>query len=120
MRPYRCALALAAVCLLAGADKPAKELPVVFEDDFTKGADRWEPTDAKAWKIVDAPDGKMFSQFQQSKYTPAVRSPVNYALVKDVVVGDFVLDVKLQSTGKDGPHRDMCLFFGHQDPTHFY
>jgi len=40
--------------------------------------------------------------------------------VKDLVVGDFILDVKLQSTIKDYEHRDMCLFFGFQDPAHFY
>jgi hypothetical protein len=49
-----------------------------------------------------------------------VRSPFNRALVRDLVVGDFVLDVKLQSTFKDYDHRDMCLFFGFQDPAHLY
>ena len=41
-------------------------------------------------------------------------------LLKDVVVGDFTLEAKVQSTTKDYPHRDMCLFFGYQDPAHFY
>jgi hypothetical protein len=101
-------------------EKPA-DLPVVFADDFTKGADRWEPTDPKAWKVVDGPkDTKMFSQFAQSQYKPPHRSPFNMALVKDVIVGEFILDADVQSTGKDAPHRDMCLFFGYQDPAHFY
>ena len=28
--------------------------------------------------------------------------------------------MKLQSTIKDYDHRDMCLFFGFQDPAHLY
>lgn len=109
------------VLVAVAADKPdPKEPPLLFEDNFDKGAERWEPTDRNAWKVIDTKDGKAFSQFQQSKYSPPHRSPLNYALIKDTYVGDFVLEAKVLSTGKDGPHRDMCLFFGHQDPAHFY
>jgi len=31
-----------------------------------------------------------------------------------------VLDVKVLSTTRDYGHRDLCLFFGYQDPAHFY
>src|SRR5581483_9465584 len=48
------------------------------------------------------------------------RSPLNISLIKDLTVTEFILDARLQSTGKDGAHRDMCLFFGYQDPAHFY
>ena len=37
-----------------------------------------------------------------------------------MVVGDFVLEVELQSTVKDYDHRSMVLVFGYQDPAHFY
>jgi hypothetical protein len=104
---------------LASAGGPAG-LPVLFEDDFTKGADRWKPTDAKAWKVIDTKEGKAYSQFRQSDYKPKHRSPFNYSLVKDLVVGDFVLEAKVQSTVKDYGHRDMCLFFGWQSPEKFY
>ncbi len=97
------------------------ELPLLFQDDFEKGAGAWEPTDPKAWKVIDSGKrGKVYSQFQMSKYKPPHRSPHNISLVKDVVVGDFVLEALVQSTGKDGAHRDMCLFFGYQDAAHFY
>lgn len=98
----------------------AKEPPVVFQEDFSKGADRWEPSDPAAWKVIDTPKGKAYSQFGKSKYNPPQRSPFNFALVKDVNVGDFILDAKCQSTVKDYNHRDMCLFFGYQDAAHFY
>jgi len=66
------------------------------------------------------PRGKAYSQLKQSDYKPPVRSPFNFALVKDLAVTDFVLEARLQSTVKDYPHRDMCLLFGYQDPSHFY
>lgn len=106
------------VALLARADD--KEPKPIFEDDFSKGAARWKPTDEKAWKVIDVKGGKAYSQFAQSDYKPKYRSPLNYSLVKDVIVGDFVLEAKVHSTGKDVPHRDVCLFFGWQSPTKYY
>jgi hypothetical protein len=97
-----------------------KKLPLLFEDDFEKGADRWQPADAKAWRITDLNGNKVFEQFQASKIKTPHRSPFNYALAKDLVVGDFVLEAKIKSTVKDYGHRDMCLFFGWQDPAHHY
>jgi hypothetical protein len=96
------------------------KLPLLYTEDFENGSDRWEPTDANAWKIVETKSGKVYSQFQQSKFNPPHRSPFNFSLLKGVSVGDFVLDVKLQSTVKDYAHRDMCLIFGYQDSAHFY
>jgi hypothetical protein len=119
----RLLLILPLFAILALADAPkTKDLPLLFEDDFEKGADRWEPTDKAGWKLIDADrQGKVFNQsVKQSKYKPPHRSPYNIALVKDLTVGDFVLDAKCQSTIKDYGHRDMCLFFGYQDPAHFY
>jgi len=103
---------------------PARErlgLPLVFFDNFeAENADRWEQSDPKAWKLIQQNGNRVYNQFQQSQVQTPVRSPFNRALVRDLVVGDFVLDVKLQSTFKDYDHRDMCLFFGFQDPAHLY
>lgn len=96
-------------------------LRLLFSEDFEKGADRWEPTDLKAWKIVTQGNNHVFSQFvKNSDYKPPHRSPFNRAMIKDLVVGSFILDVKLQSTIPDYAHRDLCLFFGSQDPAHLY
>ena len=115
------ALPLLGALALCAEDKPTeKELPLVFKDNFAKGADAWEPTDKAAWKVIKTKDGSAYSQFQQSKYKPPHRSPFNVSLVKDVQIGDFVLDVQVQSTARDYPHRDVCLFFGYQDDAHFY
>ncbi len=77
-------------------------------------------TDPAAWKF--ATDGGTFALelFGESKYVPAFRSPFNIALIADRVFGDFVLEADLLQTGKEYGHRDMCLFFGVQDPSHFY
>jgi hypothetical protein len=105
--------------LLAPADD-AKTEKVNFTEDFAKGAGRWEPTDAKAWKVIDTKEGKAYSLFAQSKYKPKHRSPLSYSLIKGVTVGDFVLEAKVQSTARDYGHRDVCLFFGHQGADRYY
>lgn len=100
---------------------PPKALPRVFSDRFEKGADHWEPSDALAWKVVDSGGSKAYSQFKKrSDYTPPHRSPYNMSLLKDFEVTDFDLNVKVLSTHEDYGHRDVCLFFGYQDPAHFY
>ncbi len=117
----RCILStLALIFFSATAPAGEKQLPLVFEDDFAKGAERWQPTDPAAWKIVKTTAGAYYSQFQQSKYKTPFRSPFNFSLIKDLQVTDFILEAKVLSTGKDGDHRDMCLFFGYQDPAHYY
>jgi len=104
-----------------GAGCGGGKMPLAFEADFEHGSlDGWEPTDAKAWRIEDGHGGKVLALFQQSKYKPKVRSPLNINLIKDVVVKSFVLELEMHSTTKDYGHRDLCLFFGHQDPSHFY
>jgi cephalosporin-C deacetylase-like acetyl esterase len=97
-------------------------MELLFAEDFESGrADRWEPTDADAWRVVRVGDNHVFSQFvKRSNYNPPVRSPYNRALIKDVEVSSFVLDVKLLSTHPDYPHRDLCVFFGYQDAAHLF
>lgn len=118
-------MAIALVACLAGAstlhaDEAAAEWPLVFRDDFARGADHWLPSDPAAWRIEVADERTVYSQFAPSQYKPPHRSPLNYSLVRDVVVSDFALDVDVRSTCRDYPHRDLCLFFGYQGPAHFY
>ena len=106
--------------LAAEPGERLKALPVVLEEHFDAGADRWQPTDAQAWKIVDSRQGKAYRLFRPSEYQPPHRSPLNFSLLRDLVVGDLVLEADVLSTVKDYGHRDMCLIFGYQDPAHFY
>ena len=96
----------------------AAEKTILFsmQDDFEEGAKNWQPTDEKAWKITKTDAGNIYNQFKKkSNYKPPHRSPYNISLLKDVVLGDFELNVKVKSTYPDYGHRDSCLFFGYQD-----
>ncbi len=97
-----------------------QEFPVLVSEDFEKGADRWEFSDPKAWKIADGPKGKMLSLFEKTTPETPHKGPKAMALLKDLRVGDFVLEADVQSTVKPYPQQDLCLFFGYQDNDHFY
>ena len=97
-----------------------QDLPELLKEDFEKGHGQWEFSDPKVWKIAETDKGKSLSLFQKSTPKTPHRSPFGVALLKDVVVGDFVLEADVQSTVKDYPHRDLVLVFGYQDAAHFY
>lgn len=106
------------------AAEPAPVLlgrPLLVSEDFESGdTSHWAPADPKAWRLIEQDGNKVFQQFAQSKVENPVRSPFNRCILKELTVGDCVLDVKLQSTARDYPHRSLCLFFGFQDPSHMY
>ena len=104
-----------------------RELPLLLLEDFERGMDRWQTTDPDpangVWKIIEVgkPGNHALRVTGTSKYQPPYRSPHSIALLKDVVVGDFELTVRVQETNVTaGPHRDLCIFWGYQDPSHFY
>ena len=127
MRTLSIAILLLASCSTA---RGAETLPLLYADDFENGMERWQTRDAEgaesSFEIVDLKNAageptKALRALGTSKFQPVHRSPPNFALLKDLVVGDFELTAKVQSTNVDaGPHRDMCIFWGYQDPTHFY
>ncbi len=99
----------------------AEELPVVFQDDFENGVQRWQPTDAAKWKVTKQADGSnAYHLLGKSDYQPPHRSPHSISLIKDLVVGDFELTARVQTLQTSRGHRDMCIFFGYQDPANFY
>jgi hypothetical protein len=101
---------------------PAANLHLLYEPSFAE-ADAlrdFVTTDAAAWRIASTERARTLELFAQSRYQPPVRSPVNLALIKDRVFGDFVLECDLMQTGREYGHRDMCLFFGFESPSRFY
>ncbi len=119
----------AAVFALLGsvAGLADEALPLLLKEDFEHGFDRWSTTDPNpaepVWKIIaTGRDGNHALRVTgPSKYKPPHRSPHSIALLKDVVVTDFELTVRVQNTNSTaGPHRDLCIFWGYQDPSHFY
>ncbi len=97
-----------------------EEKPVVYVTDFENETDDWELID-DGWKIQPGDHSQVFSQFRkESNYIPKFRSPFHQAILRDRIVGDFQLDVRVLSTHVDYNHRDACVFFGYQSPTEFY
>jgi hypothetical protein len=120
-QPFRAAMVLLAVCSAGGQLRADDETaPLVYRDGFENGADHWQPTDAAAWRVAKSGDGHVYQLHAASKYKPPHRSPHNIALLRDVYLGDFTLETRVRSTSRDYGHRDLCLFFGYQDPAHFY
>jgi hypothetical protein len=108
------------IALLSSAQRLAAE-DASFTEDFEQGLARWEMTDAKAWEVAEDPAGNhVLALARPSEYEPPVRSPLNIALVKNIEFGSFELTARLKQTGREYGHRDLCLFFGHRDASHFY
>jgi hypothetical protein len=99
--------------LLSTAQEDALLYENTFEDNDLSN---FHFTDSKAWTHKDG----TLALIGQSDYKPPFRSPFNIAILKTPSVSDFTLEVDLKQTGKEYGHRDMCIFFGINDPTNFY
>jgi hypothetical protein len=128
MRRLLSCFALVAACWMAPPDASADDtLPLLLKEDFENGMSRWQTTDPKGaepvWKIIEIEPKRNHALrvTGPSKYKPPFRSPLSIALLKDVKVSDFELTAHVQQTRfiKSG-HRDLCFFWGYQDPSHFY
>ncbi|MBM3824927.1 MAG: hypothetical protein FJ404_18935 [Verrucomicrobia bacterium] len=89
-----------------------------FDDDAI--LQQLEFTDAKAWRRNTHEGRAVLELVGNSRYTSKVRSPSSIALLTTRRFGDFLLEAELLQTGRDYGHRDLCLFFGFQDPGHYY
>ncbi len=97
-----------------------EEIPLVHREDFSKDASAWQTTDDSKWKLTTVEGNQVFELLGVSKYRPPFRSPHSIALLKDKIVGSFVLTARIQTTQTSRGHRDLCFFFNYQDPSHFY
>lgn len=132
MRQFFQLVRFGAVCLIAVQTSSAaaladSALPLIVQDDFEQGTDRWTTTDPDpsngVWTLVEVgkPGNHAMRVTGTSKYKPPYRSPHSIAFLKDAIVGDFELTVRVQETNVTaGAHRDLCMFWGYQDPAHFY
>ena len=115
MRP----LMLSFIAFTIHASTTAHDLE--FADSFDAGMKHWKPTDASKWTITQVDGNNPALQLLgASDYAPPHRSPLSIALLQDIVVGDFTLTARVQTLQTTRGHRDMCLFFGYQDPANFY
>ena len=98
------------------------------DEEFSYKQDFTEPgsvadfifTDPTAWRINADGDNRYLELLGPSKYTPPFRSPSSIALIGTHQLREFVLEADLLQTGREYGHRDLCVFFGFQDPAHYY
>jgi hypothetical protein len=102
--------------------EPETGLPLVFQDDFEKGRDRWEVTDESSWKHHQQGSNHVFSIIKRkSSYVPKYRSPGHIAIIKNLELSDFVLIYHVKGPmPKNANHRDSCAFFNYQSSNEFY
>jgi hypothetical protein len=77
-------------------------------------------TDPSAWQLTEQDGNHSLELTSGSDYSPPHRSPRNIALLADKQFGSFVMEAQVKYTGRDYNHADQCLFFGFQDPAHYY
>lgn len=128
--PIAFAFALALAPGIAGCSAPGsgystnlvelRGMPLVFHETFESGLESWEFTDPDAWKIQAEEGGRVLALVGKSNYSPPVRSPHSIAMIRDLSVTDFIMEARLEQTGREYGHRDMCVFFGINDAAHFY
>src|SRR6476660_10571238 len=105
-------VAIAAALVLSFAACADDKLPIVFTEDFEKGADRWQPQDAAQWQVKKTDKGQVYSQFKkESTYKPPHRAPTNVSVLKDVMVSEMEFTGRVKSTHPDYGHRDAVVFF---------
>ncbi len=110
----------------ASAEEPPPYVPKGFslqwQPDLASDAilGQLEFTDPKAWRRSTNAGRVALELIGNSQYAAKVRSPSSIALLTTRRFGDFLLEADLLQTGADYGHRDLCLFFGFQDPGRYY
>jgi hypothetical protein len=124
MKIYPAVLSIALFCFLteASSQKLPKDYKLVYEQSFDGDGALHDFlfTQKDKWILSEGKAGKALEFTGISEYQPPFRSPHTLGFIRNLVVGNFVMEVDLLQTGKEYGHRDMCIAFGLQDPAHFY
>lgn len=115
MKPFATIIAL---LILTGFvdDKPAYQQNFEEKDVLKK----FRFTQPDKWILSEGKEGTALEFTGISDYQPPFRSPHTIGLISDMNFGSFTLEADFLQTGKEYGHRDMCIIFGFQDPSHFY
>ena len=95
---------------------------LVYASDFSKpdAMDQFRYPDPKAWRISKDADGPTLELFGEGDYRNKIRSPFNFALLKDKIFTDVIIDADACSTVQPYGHQDMCIIYGFNNPNQFY
>ena len=120
------ALGVILVLFGAGAIQAQSGVPdgyeLVYSQDFADASalDDFTFSDKRAWKYGSEGGRGYLDLAGGSKYKPKHRSPLNIALIDDLLLADFVMEAEAWQTGREYGHRDLSLFFGFEAPNRYY
>jgi gluconolactonase len=110
-------------CAAVGGQNIPAGYTLAYHQDFDEASvlAGFEFTNPAKWQFAKAGNGSgALESLGPGGYKAPVRSPGVIALIADRQFGNFILEADLLQTGKDYGHRDMCLFFGMQNPSQYY
>jgi hypothetical protein len=114
-----------AFCLLAASvfscGQNLSTPPLLIRSDFETGrADSWRPNDPARWRVGGKAGSMIYELIAPGESGP-VRAPTSWSVLDGYEVASFEFIGRLQcDTDPANNKRDMCVFFGFQDSTHFY
>ncbi len=112
----------------AAPDRHSQDWPLLYATSFSdeSALEQWEFIGGNwSWRAWDQEEkagelGKLVLTKAPDRYTPPVRSPTQLAVLKEIAVTDFQLDVWVCATHPVYGHRDVCVYFGYVDPQQYY
>ena len=115
------AAAVAACSSTPDEPPPAEPWPLVYSQDFETPwtLDGFALSDPADWTWNNAGNRGSMELHGKGTYVAPHRSPASIALVPDLLLADFDMEVDLMQTGRDYGHRDMCIFLGFRSPAHY-
>lgn len=111
---------LTVIFLFSSSPAEKIELPLLATSDFESGdAAGWYPNNPTHWEVVKSRDSLVYELTAPGEQGE-VRAPTSWSLLAAHNVTSFVLSGRLKCLADPAnPHRDICIFFHFQDPTHF-
>ena len=91
-----------------------------YSDSFDSGFINWSTNSSSDWDIISV-NGDNVLHLKKPGKMGTFRAPASRAILLSQDVTDFEFTVRAQClTDTLNKRRDICLFFGYQDSTHYY
>ncbi|WP_430811458.1 MULTISPECIES: hypothetical protein [unclassified Carboxylicivirga] len=110
------------LCLTKAQDKAEKDYKVVYSQSFSKSksCDDFHFSDTPKWLISkNGKSGKSLKCLGSGDYKAPHEGPSVMAILKNIKLEDFIVEMDVVQNGKDFNLLDFCIFFGMQDTAHY-
>jgi hypothetical protein len=109
------------ICLASCGKKEMNDLPLLASCDFEDGqAKGWKPNIPENWRVAGIDDSMVYELVSPGIYGE-IRAPTSWSILAEHDLTSFEIEGRLKCKAEaSNPHRDMCIIFHFQDPTHFY